>query len=79
MKVHNVIGGGEGWATAELRADCECINGRDYNMSYAWCVRFDEGGKIVQVRAYLDTKLLTDRLEECEEGEVEVFVTPRDF
>lgn len=28
-------------------------------MAYCWVARFDSRGKIVQVRAYLDTDLLT--------------------
>ena len=35
-------------------------------MSYAWIMRFDENGMIVQVRAYLDTALLKQALEENE-------------
>jgi len=39
-----------------------------YNMCYNWVVRFDEKGMIVQVRAYLDTNLLTETLRshECQ-------------
>jgi len=41
--------------------------GMPYRMSYAWVVRFDENKQIVQVRAYLDTNLLTEtlRAHEC--------------
>lgn len=35
-------------------------------MSYCWVMRFDESGMIVQVRAYLDTNLLTETLRSNE-------------
>lgn len=35
-------------------------------MTYCWVMRFDDKGTIVQVRAYLDTALLKQVLEEHE-------------
>ena len=40
--------------------------GLDYTMTYNWVLRFNEAGKIVQARAYLDTELLTQALRENE-------------
>ena len=52
-------------AVVELQAkDAKCKNGRDYTMNYCWVCKFDEKDKIVQVRAYLDTNLLTKAIEE---------------
>jgi ketosteroid isomerase-like protein len=65
MKVHNIIGGGpnEEWCTVEMRNESKTKSGMDYNQTYGWCVRWSEEGKIVQVRAYLDTALLKDVFE----------------
>ncbi|GAB7363892.1 hypothetical protein MBLNU230_g4455t1 [Neophaeotheca triangularis] len=57
LKVRNIIAGGE-WATVELEAFGTCKNGMPYNQTYAWVMRFDEQGTIVQVRAYLDSALV---------------------
>lgn len=41
--------------------------GQPYNMTYNWVCKFDEKtGKVVQVRAYLDTNLLTKVLRDNE-------------
>jgi len=76
FEVMNVIGGDQEWASVELRAQpVECKNGRSYEMVYAWNIRFNDEGMIVQVRAYLDTALLTDTLRENECGS---YRSPRD-
>ncbi|RMY50831.1 hypothetical protein D0865_06684 [Hortaea werneckii] len=62
------------WALVELKADAVCKNGlrgwvgvtdeelqmvgMPYPQRYAWVMRFDENGTIVQVRAYLDSALV---------------------
>ncbi|KAI9710650.1 MAG: hypothetical protein M1828_002137 [Chrysothrix sp. TS-e1954] len=77
LKVHNVVGGDDEWATAELKADAECVNGQSYKMSYAWVIRFEPDSQmIVQVRAYLDTNLLTRTLQD---HEAPVYSAPREF
>lgn len=38
--------------------------GLKYDMVYCWIVRFNKDGKIDQVRAYVDTDLLTRAIEE---------------
>lgn len=70
LAVRNVIGGGEGsdWATVELVAIAECKNGFEFDNTYAWCCRFDEQGTIVQVRAYLDSWMVREAIEENEGG-----------
>ncbi|MCJ1300722.1 hypothetical protein MMC08_003519 [Hypocenomyce scalaris] len=64
MNVRNVVGGGDqAWVVAEMTADSVCKNGMAYNQVYAWVCRFNEEGLIVEVRAYVDTQLLTEVLE----------------
>jgi ketosteroid isomerase-like protein len=71
LRVVNVVGAlngdgdaMEGEAAVELQAiDAVCKNGLEYDMRYVWVCRF-EGGKIVHVRAYLDTDLLTRAMKE---------------
>ncbi|KAK5168402.1 uncharacterized protein LTR77_006972 [Saxophila tyrrhenica] len=59
LRVINVIGGGDQpWATVELAADSVCKNGMEYGQRYAWLLRFDETGTVVQARAYLDSALV---------------------
>ena len=68
--IRNVIGGGreEDWATVEMVADAECKNGFNFENTYAWCCRFDENGTIVQIRAYLDSWMVKQAIEENECG-----------
>jgi ketosteroid isomerase-like protein len=70
MIINNIIGGGpnEEWCTVEMRNESKAKNGMDYNQTYGWCVRWNEEGKIVQVRAYLDSALLRDVIEANESG-----------
>ncbi|KAI7498870.1 hypothetical protein KC357_g22 [Hortaea werneckii] len=63
LKVVNVVGGGgssrdQDWAVVELEANAVCKNGMPYPQRYAWVMRFDVNGIIVQVRAYLDSALV---------------------
>ncbi|KIW28468.1 uncharacterized protein PV07_08130 [Cladophialophora immunda] len=54
----------EGDVVVELEAlDAKCKNGLLYDMRYCWVCKFARG-KIVQVRAYLDTELLTRVMEQ---------------
>ncbi|KAF2084505.1 hypothetical protein K490DRAFT_59482 [Saccharata proteae CBS 121410] len=67
LKVRNVIGGGdEPWAVVELIADAVCKNDLKFENTYAWVMRFDEEGMVVQVRAYLDSTLVKQAIEENE-------------
>ncbi|KAJ9627705.1 hypothetical protein H2203_002917 [Taxawa tesnikishii (nom. ined.)] len=63
LRVRNVIGGDREWAVVELTADSTCKNGMQYPQRYAWVMRFDENGIIVQVRAYLDTQLVQKAMD----------------
>jgi len=64
MTAHNIIGGGaDEWCTVEMRNEGKAKGGMEYNQTYAWCVRWNNEGKIVQVRAYLDTALVRDVIE----------------
>ncbi|KIY02668.1 uncharacterized protein Z520_01133 [Fonsecaea multimorphosa CBS 102226] len=54
----------EGEVVVELEAlDAVCRNGLPYDMRYCWICKFARG-KIVQVRAYLDTDLLTRAIQQ---------------
>lgn len=57
--VHNVVGGGDDeWAMVEMTNTSKTKTGLDYNNTFCWATRWNEEGKIVQVRAYLDTALV---------------------
>lgn len=69
MRIRNVIGGGDHeWAVVELIAQAECKNGLNYEQMYAWVVRFSPkpDAKVIQVRAYLDSALVKQAVEENE-------------
>lgn len=40
--------------------------GMKFDNTYAWCMRFDENGTIVEVRAYLDSWMVKQAIEENE-------------
>jgi ketosteroid isomerase-like protein len=40
--------------------------GLKFDNTYAWCMRFDEDGMIVEVRAYLDSWMVKQAIEENE-------------
>ncbi|EXJ59796.1 hypothetical protein A1O7_03943 [Cladophialophora yegresii CBS 114405] len=71
LEVSNVIGTLEGEGddihgevAVELAAvEAVCKNGLTYDMRYAWICKFQRG-RIVRVRAYLDTDLLTRAMEQ---------------
>ncbi|KAF2158838.1 hypothetical protein M409DRAFT_30710 [Zasmidium cellare ATCC 36951] len=64
LAVRNVIGGGDAeWAMVELVANAECFK---FDNCYAWCVRFDQSGTIVEVRAYLDSWMVRQAIIENE-------------
>ncbi len=53
------------FAIAELRATCTAIDGKPYDNTYCWVCRFD-GESIVEVRAYLDSALVSDLIARTE-------------
>ncbi|BFZ55796.1 hypothetical protein PYCC9005_002837 [Savitreella phatthalungensis] len=67
LRVRNVIGGGDqDWAVVELIAAAECKSGLKFDNTYAWVVRFNDQHKVVQVRAYLDSWMVKQAIEENE-------------
>jgi len=64
LKVTNVIASGD-QASVELQADSICNNGLPFDNFYAWNITVKEG-KIVRVRAYLDSALVKMALEQNE-------------
>jgi hypothetical protein len=54
------------WASLELVGYADRKKGGPYNNEYAMFVRYDEEGKIVEVRSYHDTALAETLLEEDE-------------
>lgn len=67
-KVQNIVGGGpdEEWAVVEMTNESKTKTGLDYNNTFAWATRWNTEGKIVQVRAYLDTALVRDIVDGTE-------------
>jgi ketosteroid isomerase-like protein len=64
LLVRNIIASGE-WVVVEMVSKAECKNGLNFDNTYAWVCRF-EGGVIVQVRAYLDSAIVKQAIEENE-------------
>ena len=66
FRLLNVVADSESnWATVELEAiDAQCKNGKPYSMRYCWVARFNTDNVIEQVRAYLDTQLLSECMEQ---------------
>ncbi len=70
LRVANVVGTVtgddkiDGEVAVEFEAiDAVCKNGLKYEMRYVWVCLFEKG-RIVKVRAYLDTDLLTRAMEQ---------------
>jgi ketosteroid isomerase-like protein len=53
------------WAAVELEALSTALNGKPFNNHYCWVTRF-AGDRIVEVRAYLDSALVQQLLDENE-------------
>jgi|SRR5579859_951494 len=64
LKLVNVLVDGN-WAAVELKANATAKNGADFANEYCWVCRFEEG-KIVQVRAYVDSALVKKVIDENE-------------
>ncbi|QIX01344.1 hypothetical protein AMS68_006861 [Peltaster fructicola] len=68
LALRNVIGGGDQpWATAELVTNAVCKNDFHFDNCYAWVVRYNEQGIIVEVRAYLDSWMVNQAIVENED------------
>ncbi|KAI9800039.1 MAG: hypothetical protein M1833_003568 [Piccolia ochrophora] len=67
LTVRNVIGGDdEEWAVVELIAKGTAKNGLPFDNTYAWVTRWNTDERIVQVRAYLDSELVKEAIEQNE-------------
>lgn len=64
LDIRNVYVDGE-HAIVEMRSLSTALNEKPFNNVYCWVVRF-EGDMIVEVRAYLDSALVTQLLAENE-------------
>jgi uncharacterized protein len=62
LYVEHVLVSGN-WAVVELRSDATAKNGLRFDNRYCWVCRFAKG-TIVEVRAYLDSALVTRLFEE---------------
>ncbi|MBR1123251.1 nuclear transport factor 2 family protein [Bradyrhizobium lablabi] len=62
LRVTNVLTSGD-WAVVELQSMATGKNGLRFDNRYCWVVRFD-GGKIVEVRAYLDSAMVQRLFDE---------------
>jgi uncharacterized protein len=62
LHVTGVITSGD-WAVVELQAMATAKNGLRFDNRYCWVIRF-AGGKIVEVRAYLDSALVQRLFDE---------------
>lgn len=51
------------WAVVELRSDATARNGLRFDNRYCWVCRFSEG-RIIEVRAYLDSALVQRLFDE---------------
>lgn len=64
LYVTNLLTSGD-TAVVELEARSTALNGKPFNNTYCWVVRF-ENDVIVEVRAYLDSALVKQLIEENE-------------
>jgi uncharacterized protein len=62
LHVENALASGD-WAIVELRSLATAKNGLRFDNRYCWLCRFRDG-KIVEVRAYLDSALVARLFEE---------------
>ena len=62
LYVEHVLVSGD-WAVVELRSDATAKNGLRFDNRYCWICRFVDG-RIVEVRAYLDSVLVARLFEE---------------
>lgn len=66
LRVVHVLAEGH-WATVEMRSMATAMNGMPFDNRYCWVVRFD-AGRIVQVRAYLDSALIQRLFDDNDTG-----------
>jgi uncharacterized protein len=61
-KVKNILVAGD-WAVVEHTARANMKSGSEYDQEFCWLCRF-EGGKIVEMKMYMDSALVRDMLSE---------------
>ncbi|KAI9658369.1 MAG: hypothetical protein M1821_002502 [Bathelium mastoideum] len=62
-----VIGGcDEEWSVEEMLGSVTMLNGMPFINQYSWSTRWNENGEIVEVRAYVDSALVTRVITENE-------------
>ncbi|KAJ7104478.1 hypothetical protein B0H15DRAFT_896981 [Mycena belliarum] len=67
LTIDNVVGGGqEARAVVEIELHGVCKNGLDFDVRYAFSVKFNVDRKIVEVREYRDSALVNRALGENE-------------
>jgi len=64
LHVEHILVSGD-YAVVEMTSTSVAHNGRPYNNQYCWVLRFD-GGVVAEVRAYLDSFLVKQILDENE-------------
>ena len=64
LRVNNILVDGE-TAVVELQSLSTALNGKPFNNRYCWIARFSNG-PIVEVRAYLDSALVQQLIDENE-------------
>ena len=64
LHVENVLTDGD-WAVVELRSHATAMNGMRFDNRYCWVMRF-ANEVIVEVRAYLDSALVQELIDENE-------------
>jgi len=64
LHVENVLTDGD-WAVVELRSHATAMNGMRFDNRYCWVIRF-ANEVIVEVRAYLDSALVQELIDENE-------------
>ncbi|KJZ78394.1 hypothetical protein HIM_02432 [Hirsutella minnesotensis 3608] len=55
------------WACIEAKGQATTKTGRAYNNDYAWLTRWNDEGRMTEVRYYFDTMLSEQVLQEAEE------------
>lgn len=55
------------WAAIQCQGDAETLDGKRYDNTYCWVVRFRDG-QLVEMTEYMDTQLVIDALGPYERG-----------
>ncbi|KAI0440610.1 hypothetical protein F4803DRAFT_552898 [Xylaria telfairii] len=73
-----VVGGcDEEWSVEELLGNVTMLNGMPFVNQYSWSTRWDEMGKIAEVRAYVDSALVTRVITQNEPATDANYLTER--